>query len=130
MVSSQFINNKLKIINIDLGKYDEDRFVLLANSLADKYVVKQTISDEQRTAFNSGAISDVAMVYSGGQVGLFIYNEKGTDYHDGLGLSLDDSVQLATPTLTQGMLLEYVDVDQSKIMLDLTSKGNHKAGDL
>jgi hypothetical protein len=66
----EFEAGKLVAVEIELGGFNNEKFQTIAKSLADKYTVSQTYTNEQAESFNQHQLNKIHVTYDSGQVSL------------------------------------------------------------
>ncbi|BCM25718.1 hypothetical protein [Methyloradius palustris] len=116
-------NGKLVAVELNLGQFNNERYVSLGKGLADKYGMTQNVSDEQISAFNKAQLDQVVITFAAGQIGLYATNHSSVFF-------LTNDISSAVPTLDRFMKLVYVDAAHTSKLSAEAQKGKTKANDL
>lgn len=123
-----FRDYKLVGVRIHVGEFNSEKYEALAKSLSEKYSLAQSISEEQRSAFNKLQSKYVVTAYANGQIGLYANNVEAAYVNPSIGIraTVDDAI----PVNTRNIVLKYVDENEAATVIKAATKGTAKAEDL
>lgn len=120
----QFEAGKLAAVVIELGGFNNDKFQAIVKSLADKYSVSHTYTDEQQASFNQLQLRKISVTFASGQVSLVAVNTSKINFIGGF------KFENAYTTTDRVMVLQYFDLKHAALAEKESTKGEVTGNDL